>query len=173
MFIFFVFLLSRPPWHLNLGLQAASDGQLISVYVSVWFLSLVKVGTENLNFTVTRNIYISIKCASMMDTFFSSYCYITRIKWINQTGLWTVNKMVIYLFGRGATLECERFISTHISNWYQAREEGKNYILACVKSLDSNVKFHIVNSISILLFKYGMLHITISYRISKQSPHIQ
>jgi len=44
---------------------------------------------------------------------------------------------------------------------------------ACVKSLEGNVKFNIVNSISILLFKCCMLHIIISYRISKQSHYIQ
>jgi len=32
----------------------------------------VKLETENLNFNVTQNIYISIKYASMMDTFFSA-----------------------------------------------------------------------------------------------------
>lgn len=63
------------------------------------------------------------------------------------------------------TLERERFISTQMKE--------RTIYRACVKSLDGNVKFNIVNSISILLFKYGMLHITISYRISKQSPYIQ
>lgn len=47
------------------------------------------------------------------------------------------------------------------------RKEGNIYS-AYVKSLDSDVKFHIFNSLSLLLFKCGMLHTTISYRISKQ-----
>ena len=67
----FVFLLNRPCHkHLNLVLQAASSEQIIFAYLSVWFLSLVKLETENFNVNGTQNIYISIKCAWMMDTSF-------------------------------------------------------------------------------------------------------